>query len=95
MGYTKAANQGALHSRGEFLCFLNSDTWVINFNALGFAATDIATSFAIRAINPNPADTGSGTKEHFLISGFLATIGRSTCPPAAALPRISAPSIRR
>ncbi len=28
LGYTKAANQGALRSRGEFLCFLNSDTWV-------------------------------------------------------------------
>lgn len=28
VGYTKAANQGALRSRGEFLCFLNSDTWV-------------------------------------------------------------------
>ncbi len=28
VGYTGAANQGALRSRGEFLCFLNSDTWV-------------------------------------------------------------------
>ncbi len=28
VGYTKAVNQGALRSRGEFLCFLNSDTWV-------------------------------------------------------------------
>ena len=27
-GYTKAANQGALHSSGEFLCFLNTDTLV-------------------------------------------------------------------
>src|SRR3989338_3199761 len=28
VGYTKAANQGALHSSGEFLCFLNTDTLV-------------------------------------------------------------------
>ena len=28
LGYTKAANQGALVSRGEYLCFLNSDTLV-------------------------------------------------------------------
>ena len=28
LGYTKAANQGALKSQGEFLCFLNSDTLV-------------------------------------------------------------------
>ncbi len=28
LGYTKAANQGALRSRGKYLCFLNSDTVV-------------------------------------------------------------------
>ncbi len=28
LGYTKAANQGAVASKGEFLCFLNSDTLV-------------------------------------------------------------------
>lgn len=28
LGYTKAANQGALISQGEFLCFLNTDTLV-------------------------------------------------------------------
>lgn len=28
LGYTKAANQGAIESRGKFLCFLNSDTIV-------------------------------------------------------------------
>lgn len=28
VGYTKAANQGILASRGKFLCFLNSDTLV-------------------------------------------------------------------
>ncbi len=27
-GYAKAANQGAHSSRGKYLCFLNSDTWV-------------------------------------------------------------------
>lgn len=28
LGYTKAANQGARQSKGSYLCFLNSDTWV-------------------------------------------------------------------
>lgn len=48
--------------------------WNLTFADLGvFSATDVVTSFSIRAVDDNPSNP-SGTAEHFLITGFMAEI---------------------
>jgi len=57
-----------------------NDVYNLNFSAIpGLLATDIVTSFGIRANDDNPSSP-QGTAEHFLINGLTATIAPATVP---------------
>jgi hypothetical protein len=51
---------------------LTQDVYNLSFSGLaGLGASDVLTSFSIRALDDDPAHP-AGTAEHFLITGFTA-----------------------
>jgi len=72
------------------LSYLGNKAWTLDFSGVGgLSSTDVLSSFFIRA--REPLGNTSGTAEHFLISGFNATI-RETQPPDPGPAPIPLPS---